>query len=214
MTARFYGTRHGVYTAADWQGFAEVAAVAAQLNRLVTDLFLAAGVPAWSLQSSASARCREGALLSMAVSPVRRALAHGLVPLLHGDVALDQAQGGTIISTEQIFAYLAHQLNPVRMILVGAVDSVYEADPLDQPTARTIPEITKANWVTVRDMLGGSHATDVTGGMLAKVEEMVDLVRDLPGLTVHIISGEQSGMLEAMLLSPDGTPGGTLIRWP
>jgi isopentenyl phosphate kinase len=99
------------------------------------------------------------------------------------------------------------------MILVGAVDSVYEADPLDEPTAKPIPEISKANWLTVRDMLGGSHATDVTGGMLAKVEGMVNLVRDLPGLTVHIISGEQRGMLEAMLLSPEETAGGTLIHW-
>jgi len=213
VTARDYGTRQGVHTAADWQGFAEVAAVAARLNRLVTDLFLEAGVPVWSLQPSASAWCRKGDLVSMAASPVERALARGLVPMLHGDVALDQVQGGTIISTEQILSYLAHRLCPARLILVGAVDGVYEADPLDEPSAKPVREISAANWAAVREMLGGSHATDVTGGMLAKVEEMVGLVRDLPQLTVHIVSGEQSGMLQTMLLSPDEATGGTLIRW-
>jgi isopentenyl phosphate kinase len=213
VTARRYGTRQGVHTPADWQGFAEVAAVAARLNGLVTDLFLEAGVSAWSLQPSASAWCRKGELVSMAVSPVERALAQGLVPLLRGDVALDQIQGGTIISTEQIFSFLAHRLLPTRMILVGAVDGVYEADPLDALTAKSVPRISSANWAAVREMLGGSHATDVTGGMLAKVEEMVNLAQDLPQLTVHIVSGEQSGMLEAMLLSPDEAAGGTVIRW-
>jgi hypothetical protein len=36
-----------------------------------------------------------------------------------------------------------------------------------------VPSISAANWAEVRERLGGSHATDVTGGMLAKVEEMV-----------------------------------------
>jgi isopentenyl phosphate kinase len=213
VTARKYGTHEGVHTASDWLGFAEVAAVAARLNRLVTDLFLQAGVPVWSVQPSASAWCRKGELVSMAASPVERALGQGLVPMLHGDVALDQEQGGTIISTEQIFAYLAHQLRPVRMILVGAVDGVYEADPLAEPGAKPVPVISNANWAEVREMLGGSHATDVTGGMLAKVEEMVDLVRDLPHLTVQIISGERRGMLGTALQSPGKIAGGTLIRW-
>jgi isopentenyl phosphate kinase len=211
--ARRYGTRQGVHCAADWRGFAHVAAVAARLNRLVCDLFLEAGVPVWSLQPSASAWCRNGELVSLATTPVERALAQGLVPLLYGDVALDELQGGTIISTEEILVYLARRLRPARMILVGAVDGVFEGDPLQDPSARPVPEISAANWTTVREVLGGSHATDVTGGMLAKVEEMVRLVRELPELTVHIISGEPSGLLEGALLSPGELAGGTVIRW-
>jgi isopentenyl phosphate kinase len=213
VAARRYGTRQGVRSAADWRGFAEVAAVAARLNRIVTDTFLAAGVPVWSLQPSASARCRDGELVSLATIPVERALAKGLVPLLHGDVALDDVLGGTIISTEQIFAFLARRLHPVRLVLVGVVDGVFERDPLRDPSARPVPEIAAANWEEVRALLGGSYATDVTGGMLAKVEEMVSLVRELPGLTVHLISGERRGALEAVLRRPVEAVGGTLIRW-
>jgi len=213
VVARRYGTRQGVRTPADWRGFAEVAAAAARLNRLVADAFLAAGVPVWSLQPSASAWCLGGELVSLATMPVERALAQGLVPLLYGDVALDAMQGGTIISTEQIFAFLARQLRPARLVLVGVVDGVFERDPLRDPSARPVPEISAANWEEVRAALGGSHATDVTGGMLAKVEEMVSLVRELPGLTVHLISGERVGALEAVLLQPAEVVGGTVIRW-
>ena len=213
MPARRYGTRLGVQGREGWLGFVEVAAVAARLNRLVTDAFLAAGVPVWSLQPSASALCHGGELVSLSTGPVLQALAQGLVPLLYGDVALDRVRGGTIISTEQIFAYLARQLQPSRLILVGVVDGVYEGDPLRDPAARPVSLITPENWSSVRTALGGSFATDVTGGMLAKVEEMVSLLQDLPEMTVHLISGERPSALAAALLEGEGAGGGTLLRW-
>jgi isopentenyl phosphate kinase len=215
VVARRHGTRQGVHSVADWRGFVQVAAVAARLNRMVTDAFLEAGVPVWSLQPSASARCRGGELQSLEVAPVERALALGLVPLLYGDVALDEVQGGTIISTEQIFAYLARQLRPARLVLVGVVDGVFEGDPLSDASARHVPEISAENWEAVQEALGSSHGTDVTGGMLTKVTEMVNLVREVPGLDVHLVSGERRGALKRSLLG--GTEamaiGGTRIRW-
>jgi isopentenyl phosphate kinase len=202
-----------VHDAEGWRGFAEVAAVAARLNRIVTDVLLAEGLPVWSLQPSASARCKGGELSWLDAFPVEQALRQSLVPLVHGDVGLDEVQGGTIISTEQIFGYLARRLQPSRLVLVGVVDGVFERDPLSDSSARPIPLISAENWETVLTSLSGSHATDVTGGMLAKVEEMVNLVRELRGLSVHIISGESPGRLEAALLRPGEMSGGTVIRW-
>ena len=213
VVARRHGTRQGVHDPAGWQGFAQVAAVAGRLNRLVTDSLLAAGVPVWSLQPSASARCRDGELVSLESATVEAALSHGLVPLVYGDVALDQTLGGTIISTEQIFAYLARRLRPSRLVLVGVVDGVFEADPLLEPSARPITRITPRNWGQVQAVLGGSHATDVTGGMAAKVEGLLALVDELPGLKAHILSGERPGALQAVLMDGGGAQaGGTLIE--
>jgi isopentenyl phosphate kinase len=213
VVARRYRTADGVSSPADWQGFAEVAAVAARLNRIVTDAFLAAGIPVWSLQPSASAWCRAGELVSLEVAPVREALARGLVPLVYGDVALDELQGGTIVSTEQLFANLARCFHPARVILVGAVDGVFPVDPWRDPSASPISEISAQNWKVVQAALGGSHATDVTGGMLSKVEEMLALVREQPDLVVHLLSGERAGALEGALLHATGAVGGTVIRW-
>ena len=183
---------------------------AARLNRLVAGALLTAGVPAWSIQPSASARCRDGELLSLEIDPIGQALAHGLAPLVYGDVALDEKKGGTIISTEQIFAYLARRLGPARLIMVGQVDGVFDSDPLRDRAARPIPEITGQNWVQVRALLGGSHAVDVTGGMLAKVEAMVALARELPGLTVHLISAAPRRAESAPTYA--APTGGTLIH--
>ena len=213
VVASHHGTRQGVHGMAGWRGFVQVAAAAARLNRIVTDVFLEAGVPVWSLQPSASARCRGGELLSLEVLPVERALALGLVPLIYGDVALDELQGGTIISTEQIFAYLARHLCPARLVLVGVVDGVFEGDPLSDASSRHVPEISAENWQAVQATLGSSHGTDVTGGMLTKVTEMVSLVREMPGLEVHLISGEGEGALRRSLLEGAEATGGTHIRW-
>jgi isopentenyl phosphate kinase len=57
--------------------------------------------------------------------------------------------------------------------------------------------------------LGGSHGVDVTGGMRAKVEESLAMVRTIRGLQIVICSGLQPGNLGAAL---DGRHVGTLIR--
>lgn len=209
--AQRFGTRLGVDGRDGWRGFAEVAIVAARLNRIVADAFQEAGVPVWPLQPSASARCDGGQMVSMDVVPVAKALEHGLVPMLYGDVALDQSLGGTIVSTEQIFSYLASQVRPDRVILVGTVDGVFDDDPLLEPAACQIPEISAANWPSVKARLGESHGVDVTGGMIAKVEEMVALARRLAGLEIQLISGEPVDALKKALLGSERPPAGTTI---
>jgi isopentenyl phosphate kinase len=209
----FAAQRHGLLEGElpNWRGYVETGAAAARLNRLVTDILLAEGVPVVSLQPSASARCRDGELFHLAVEPLRELLAHDLVPLVYGDVALDQVRGHTIISTEQIFAHLARELRPARILLAGEVGGVFTADPTGDPAARLISEITPASLPQVERMLGGSAGIDVTGGMWAKVRDMVALVAEMKELQVRLISGQQPGLITRALLGLDHAKG-TSIR--
>lgn len=206
-----YRTREGLVNAESWRGFAETAAAAARLNRLVVDLLLEEGVPVVSLQPSASARCRGGDLVYFDTVPLKQVLEAGLVPLVYGDVAVDAVQGFTIISTEQIFDAIAHELRPARIILTGVVDGVYDADPLAHPGAARYAEITAGNWREVEAALSGSHGTDVTGGMLSKVRGMVNLTLVQRPLCIHIISGEIPGHVASALADGDSRIG-TLIH--
>ena len=43
---------------------------------------------------------------------LQAALSAGVVPVVHGDVAFDQELGGTVASTEEIFAFLARDMAP------------------------------------------------------------------------------------------------------
>ena len=216
VAAEKYRTHEGVIDTNDllrqesWRGFAYTAAAAARLNRLVTDLLLEEGVPVVSYQPSASARCRRGELMYFDTHAMKQVLKAGLIPLVYGDVAVDAVQGFTIISTEQIFDNIARELQPIRIILAGIVDGVYTADPLVDPDASRYEEITLENWEEVEATLGGSHATDVTGGMFSKVRDMYHLVLAQPPLQVHIVSGEIPGQVALALSGSDGDIG-TLI---
>lgn len=210
-----YGLRDGIQEGPqsedNWRGYTETAAAAARLNRLVTDVFLAEGLPIFTLQPSASALCRSGELISMEIRPAAKALSHGLIPMVYGDVAFDEIWGCTIISTEQIFTCLAHELRPSRIILASIVEGVYDSDPLQNPQARLFREIAPDNIAQVERTLSGSHGVDVTGGMLTKVREMYALVRSQPSLSVRLISGQREGLIERALLAR-ALDEGTLIR--
>lgn len=211
VAAQRYGTRLGVHGPAAWLGFAEVADAAARLDRLVVAALLAQRVPVWAVQPSAGGWCVDGQIAAWSTESVELALERQLVPLVYGDAMLDQARGGTIASTEELFAWLVHRLQPDRIVLAGTVDGVFDDDPLRNPAARRWPEITPADLPRLRASLGGSHGVDVTGGMLSKVTEMVDLVQAHPGLRVRLVSGLRPGAVMAALLDrPDA--GGTLIH--
>jgi isopentenyl phosphate kinase len=195
--AKPYGTRQGVQTPTQWRGYAEVAAAAARLNRIVTDAFLKTGVPALSVQPSASARCHDGMLEHMDTYPIRAALARGLVPLVYGDVAMDRVRGGTIISTEDIFLFLAGELHPAHILLLGEVPGVLG------PAGTVVPHITSADLPTLHKVLSGSGGVDVTGGMADKVACMVELVQHHPETCVHILSGTEQGLLVHALLNDE-----------
>ncbi len=207
VAADRYGTRQGVQTTAQWQGFAEVASAAAALNRLVVQALHAAGLPAFSLPPSASAHCQDGQIAFMAVEPVRRALDARLLPVVYGDVAFDSGRGGTIVSTEEVMGYLASHLPPRWFLLAGDVPGVLDLQ------GEVVPWITPANFAGIQTALGGSRGTDVTGGMASKVQAMLDLVQHVPGLSVRIFSGLTPGLLQATLLG-QGNAGSVISPHP
>jgi len=202
VAASAENTRQGVYTAVGWHALARVSDAAARLNRLVVAALLEAGVPALSLQPSASADCLDGVIQAVAVQPVQQALAAGLVPVVYGDVAFDRTRGGTIISTEELLSFLAGPLRPSWFLLAGETQGVLDASGL------TIPLITAANLPEILPALGKSRGTDVTGGMSAKVHDMLELVHGRPDLHVRVLSGLVPGNVTAVLLQPQ-TPIGT-----
>lgn len=213
MAARHYGTRAGVQGEPGWLGFAQVADAAARLNRLVVAAFLEAGVPVWSVQPSASVLCHDGVIADWPSQQLELALARGLAPLIFGDAVLDSVRGGTIASTEELFAWLAPRLRPQRVVLAGTVDGVYSGDPLRDPAAELWPEITPKDLPRLRASLGGSHGVDVTGGMASKVTEMCQLAVSQPGLEVRLISGLRPDAIYGALLGAQDA-GGTRIFQP
>lgn len=203
--AKKHGTRNGVQTNEQWHGFAEVKFQAAELTRHVIESLMNAGLPAISIHPSSSMVSDNRKVIHHNIVVLRKALDVHLLPVVHGDVAFDESLGGTILSTEDVFAFLAEQFSPTRILLAGIEAGVWADFP-----ARTklVKQIQLSDYEKMRAGIVGSASTDVTGGMKAKVEEMLELVRKNKGLSVQIFSAEEKGFLTRAL---NGENVGTLL---
>ena len=182
-----------------WKGFAEVWYQASTLNRFVMEALHNAEVRTMSLSPASSVITSTGKVAAWDTTPLRMALSAGITPVIHGDVVFDEVRGGTILSTEDLFMYLARALNPDRILLAGLEPAVWADFP-----ARTqkIEKITPKSFEEISAGVGKAAGADVTGGMESKVKQMLGLVQEVSDLSVQIFSGNEPGHL-AQVLSGD-----------
>jgi isopentenyl phosphate kinase len=188
-----------------WRGFAEVWYQASALNRFVMKALHDVHVRTISLSPLSNVIASNGQVSVWETTPLRMALSAGIVPVIHGDVAFDEVRGGTILSTEDLFVSLARALNPDRILLAGLEPAVWADFPL---RTQKLSKITPDTFHAISAGVGKAAGADVTGGMESKVEQMLNLVEEIPGLTVQIFSGEAMGNLVKALT---GETLGTLI---
>lgn len=187
-----------------WKGFAEVWYQASALNRFLMKTLNKTNVPSIALPPSANVIASDGQVAIWETTAIRMALAAGLVPVIYGDVVFDEVRGGTILSTEDLFGFLARALNPERILLAGLEAAVWEDFP---DRTRKIETITPQSFRDIRAGVGKAVGADVTGGMESKVTQMLDLVRQNPDLKIQIFSGTEPGSILRALA------GDTLGTW-
>ncbi|MBC8496226.1 MAG: isopentenyl phosphate kinase family protein [Anaerolineales bacterium] len=207
VPAKKYGTRLGVDSAEGWRGFAKVWYEASLLNRIVMDVLHESELPAVAFPPSGAVTASNGQVTNWNLSPLRAALEAGIIPVVFGDTVFDEILGGTILSTEDLFTYLARELYPQRISLAGIDEGVWADYP---QCTQLIPEITPENWAQVDSALQGSASADVTGGMASKVRQMLDIVEQLPDLEVLIFSGNHP---ENVRKATEGNPLGTKLLY-
>ncbi len=205
VAGRRYNTRNGVHTQEQWNGFVEVWQEARSLNQIVVEALRLVNLPIITFPPSACVVAHNGKVVEWNLTPLRNSLAVGLIPLIYGDVVFDSARGGTILSTEELFVYLAEQLLPQRILLAGLEDGVWEDFPSRTQLAR---KITPKSYTLIANQICASKAIDVTGGMAEKVQQMLNLIKENPSIQVAIFSGCQNDLVRLALL---GENPGTLI---
>ena len=206
--AQKYGTRDGVATSEQWQGFVEVGARARELNQIVIERLIQAGVKALSVSPCSNILTEDHKIVTWDTSVLVQSLQQKLVPVIYGDVILDRKLGGVILSTEELFTWLALRLHPGKILLSGLERGVWKDFP---NRSQLLAEINPQDFPAMQSGLLSSVSTDVTGGMRSKVGTMISLVQQLPALEIQIFSAVQLGNIYSTLL---GAHQGTLIRNP
>ncbi|RZN42904.1 MAG: isopentenyl phosphate kinase family protein [Methanosarcinales archaeon] len=170
-------------------GIIEIHRAVASLNDRVVEALVTNGVPAVPLHPFGCMVAENGRIAEMETGQIMIMLARGIVPVLHGDVVMDMETGASIVSGDQLATYLAVKFKAARVGLGTAVDGVL-AD------GAVIPRITPANFESLRPHIKGSEGTDVTGGMLGKVLELLAIETDINS---YIFNASKEDMIAGFL---------------
>ncbi|MDQ2049558.1 isopentenyl phosphate kinase [Natronolimnohabitans sp. A-GB9] len=137
------------------------------LNQFVLSRLLERDVDAVPVHPFSTAHRDDDGDLVLPTGQVDTLLEGGFVPVLHGDMISHAGAGATVVSGDELVAELARSLDAKRIGLCSTVPGVLDADDavVDRITA----------YEDVADVLGASDATDVTGGMAAKVRALLEL---------------------------------------
>ena len=190
-SASKYRTQKGIIDENSYEGISKVQDDAARLNRIIVSELIDAGENAISIQPSSSTISLDSRINRWDIEPIKKILESRLLPVPYGDVGIDVSQGCCILSTEEILTYLAKRLGSKRIILAGKVDGV-----LDENND-VIPIINTQNFEDIKHNLTGSEGIDVTGGMLHKVERMLEFAGE--GIDSEIINGNKDRYIEQAL---------------
>jgi isopentenyl phosphate kinase len=207
IPAKKYQTHKGLLNEQSREGIVQVASAARQLNTIVMEALLKAGVQAVAVSPLSMMTASNFELGQIFTESVEQLLKVGLLPVVYGDQVLDSEVGCAIFSTEKVLAHLGLSLKEKnytieRVIHCGQTNGVYDLN------GKTIPLINTSNFAQYAEALGGSGGVDVTGGMLHKVEETLALAQQgIPGL---IIDGIEHGSLSQAILGKEVV--GTMIE--
>ncbi len=180
-------TIRGVKSREDWLGFQGVWWAAHRLNQIVCEILIEVGLPVIAMPASAAAMTKNRNIVNWCSEPIERAIEGGLIPVIYGDVILDTGIGGTILSTEELFSYLIPSIAPEWVLLAGSDAGVFRDFPQNHDLIDLIsPQSVKLSQFSLEK----SAHQDVTGGMAAKVKEMLQIVEAHPEIKVQIFSGE------------------------
>jgi isopentenyl phosphate kinase len=203
-----YQTQNGLINKNSVEGLSLVADAAIQINRIVIKNFLKENLPVFSFAPASFTLSENFNKKEIFLQPLIESLKRGLLPVVYGDVVLDTKSGCAIFSSEKTLDLIAQNLSKnfrqIKVIYCGDTDGVYGEK------GKIISQITPKNYQTIKKWIGGSGKTDVTGGMLHKVEESISLARKLKIETI-ILNGKKAGNLKKALLGEKIK--GTKIKW-
>jgi isopentenyl phosphate kinase len=173
----------------DVDGVTAIHGAMTTLNKFVLRALHREDVPAVPVHPlSAGYRDADGDL-TFPSGQVRTLVDEGFVPVLHGDLVAHAGEGATVLSGDELVTSLAASLDADRVGVCSTVPGVLDVDDA------VVPEI--RSYDAVESVLGGSDATDVSGGMAGKVRALLDLgspasIFDLEALP-DFLAGEEPG---------------------
>jgi isopentenyl phosphate kinase len=188
------------------EGAAKTRLSVTTLNKHVITALVAEGLPAMTISpcpfvTTEHKKLVDGQLPAGAATGTEELLKRGFVPVVHGDVVLDEAQGVAVLSGDVWMVELCRSLGARHAVFITDVDGVFTAPPTE-PGAELVREIlvdpaTGELELTGVSMNCASH--DVTGGLKAKLESAAAVLLQAPQVkSVFIVRAGSDAAAEAL----------------
>ncbi|MDR0911905.1 MAG: isopentenyl phosphate kinase family protein [Methanobrevibacter sp.] len=201
-------------------GFSKTQSAVKELNNSVCNVLLKNNIPVVSIQTSAILTTDNGRINYCNIDIIKNFLNNGFIPILYGDVVLDKSLKIAVISGDQIITYLADNLifnnendvtnnntdnntnntntntntntkannNSNKIVLSTDVDGVFNKNPKTNVDAKLINCLSSLSDL---EQLDSTTNVDVTGGMVGKIKELLDLAKK--GIDSFIINANVEG---------------------
>ncbi len=153
-------------------GFAEIQNQVKKLNSIICDSLIKHNIPVVSIPPSSFVTTVDKRIYEFRLGLIKKYIKEGYVPVLYGDIVLDEELKMAIISGDQILQYIAKILKSDNIILGTDVDGVYTKNPKNHKDSKLISVLTNLNQI---EELESTTNIDVTGGMVGKVKELLEL---------------------------------------
>ena len=200
-TAAKWGIKEGFKEPGQKLGFAETHHVMTVLNGLIMDALIWHEIPAVSVAPSCGFLTENGRIKSSDCTLMEKMMKMNFTPVLYGDVVLDEKIGFTVLSGDQLVAYLAIKYKAEKIVVGVDTDGLFDADPKVKADAKPYKRLTLAELKEVQGKLGKAQGTDVTGGMAGKIAELIPALEQ--GIHVTITGATKAQSIYRALIGKD-----------
>lgn len=205
--AKQYNIKQGYVEPSQLEGFSKTHQAMLKLNKLVVDALICNNIAAFSVSPSSCILTKDGRIQLFFRKTLALLLDIDCVPVLFGDVVLDNQKGFTIVSGDQLTSVIAKRFKADRIVLAVDVDGLYTGDPKEATSAQFVSHVTQQKLETLIHNIGEAQVTDVTGGMLGKISELMQAIE--VGIPALVVNGSKDGYIYRAL---KGEMVGTLIE--
>ena len=180
-------------------GFSKTQNCVKKLNTIICECLISNKIPCVSIQPSSFITTDNKRIDTFNLDLITKYLDEGFVPVIYGDVVIDSSLKIAVLSGDQILQYIAKNLKSkeINEIILGTdVDGVFTKNPKKHNNAKLIRKVSSLEDIEVLD---STTNIDVTGGMIGKIKELLELA-DL-GIESKIINANKEGLITDSLLN-------------
>ncbi|MGB9882901.1 MAG: isopentenyl phosphate kinase [Microgenomates group bacterium] len=172
--AEKYKTKMG-YVNFSSEGLVQIHYSVLTLNKIIVDKLIENKINCFTIHPSSFIFSSNKNTKKILIDQIVGLLNQKIIPLVYGDVIIDEKLNSVVYSTEKIFYELIKRLHKKfsieKVIHCADVDGVYDENQ------NVIENINEKNFSQIRKIIFKPQGYDVSGGMIHKIEESLKLAK-------------------------------------